>query len=430
MKYKIDIPLLKSVLSVQSSSYDDDEMIAYIRSFAEKHKFKINTDAFGNLYITKGNGKMGYPCMVSHVDTVHPVLKDFKVFEHKGSLFAYTSDGCHQVGIGGDDKVGVYACLQALLDYSTIKVVFFKQEEIGCVGSHNANLNFFIDCNFIVQLDRREDSDFSINAAGVELSSPQFRESVKPYLDKWGFTEAKTTVTDIMKLKQRGVNISMANISSGYYFPHSNYEVVLIDDVNRAYCLAHDIITKLGLVRFEHTYRPPKIKPTPRAKVLPWWGPSSKLPINRPCASNEADRNVEYKHFQKYPGSIYPFMYMTRVTPPITYDSKYLYLTDKKLIYDRYSDEWVTDIEKLKEIYKDFVIEDNGKEFVFSWRFFDWMDKSQARWLNLAKTWALKNYLSRWDELKTRGKKRIAAHLNADVLTGKLEMQHQTNTTT
>jgi hypothetical protein len=99
------------------------------------------------------------------------------------------------------------------------------------------------------------------------------------------------------------------------------------------------------------------------------------------------------------------------------------------LVYDRYADEWVTNTNKLKDIYKDFIIEDNGKEFVFSWRFFDWIDKSEARWLHQARTWLLKEHLSRWEGLKNRGERRRATFLNADVLTEKYETQHQTHTT-
>ena len=428
MKPKIDVPLLKSVLSIQTSSHDDDEMRTYIRSFAKKYKLPIVTDAFGNLYITKGKTKMGYPCMISHIDTVHEILKDFAVFEHKGSIFAYTADGCHQVGVGGDDKVGVYACLQALLDFPVIKVVFFRQEEIGCLGSANANMQFFNDCNFVLQLDRRGHSDFSINAGGVELSSPEFREKMKPLLSKWRFKEARTITTDVMKLKQRGLDICAANISCGYYYPHTYYEVVLTNDVNRAYCLAHEIITKFGSNSFEHIYRPPKPRALPRSRTLPLYGPSSKLPLNQPIADNEEDRGVVYQMFQKYPGSIYPFMYIDK-GKPIAYKSKYLYIPGKKLLYNRYINEWVTDIDEMKEIYRDFMIKDNGKEFVFSWRFWDWMDKSQARWLSIAKTWLLSKHLSRWEELKQRGDRRRKAYLSADVLTEKLEMPHQTNTT-
>ena len=36
-----------------------------------------------------------------------------------------------------------------------MKVAFFVSEEIGCVGSRNADMGFFEDARFVIEPDRR-----------------------------------------------------------------------------------------------------------------------------------------------------------------------------------------------------------------------------------------------------------------------------------
>jgi len=427
MNYKkLNKNLLKKVLSIQTTSKDDVKMRSFVKSFAKEKNLPITEDDYGNLFITKGESKKGYPCMVSHMDTVHKILSDFTVFEHKDSLFAYSADGCHQVGIGGDDKVGVYACLQALIDFPVVKTAFFRDEEIGCLGSTKADMSYFDDCNFVIMLDRRENKDFSINAAGVQLSSKEFRTSIKHLLRKWRFKETITSITDVMKLKQRGLSVCATNIACGYYFPHFDYEVVIMSDVDRAYCLAHDIISEFGETRFEHKYVPKVYKPKlpfnynkQSGSLLPW----NPNPTPYVDIDNDEDRRVKYDMFRKYPGSKFPHVYWFK-GKPLSLNNRYMYLPHERLLYDIEKNNYIINPDVAKELYKDFVVKDNGKEFVFSWYIFDWLDKSHAVWLNVGKSWWLdKKHLDRWKTLKNRGESKRRKHLSMDVLTKKLEMQ-------
>jgi len=424
--------LLKSVLSVQTTSEDDEKMRSYIRNFATKRKFPVVEDKFGNLYITKGKPKSGYPCMVSHVDTVHRIHNDYVVFEHADSLFAYTAEGCHQIGIGGDDKVGVYACLQTLIDLPAVKVAFFRKEEVGCQGSAVADLNFFKDCNFVLSLDRKGKTDFSIEGAGVELNSKDFLSKVKHLLERWSFKEALTSITDVVKLKQRGLSVCTTNISCGYYYPHSHSEIIIMRDVDRAYCLAYDIMTEFADTRFEHTYVPKKYERETYADPYgngKWRNPMGPLRYPSQIADNEEDRDTYYHSFKKYPGDLFPHMYMFQGKPVLHPNGKHMYLPVDQLLYNIETNEYVTDVDETKEIYHTFTINDNGKEFVFSWRLFDWIDKSQAKWLVQNKSWLVKRQSHRWEALKHRGERRRQHYQKMDVPIRKLEMQHQMNMT-
>lgn len=217
----------------------------------------MNVDYFvndGNIYATKGDGLNGYPCIVSHTDTVHEICTGkVEVIEVKGNLVAFNADNLEQIGTGGDDKNGIYVCLEILANCDNVKAVFFRDEETGCNGSYNALTTFFEDCNFILQCDRKGNSDFVTNAASTELSSKEFQQTIKPIVNKFGYSFYKHGgLTDVVALKEIGVNLCMANISCGYYNPHSPSEYINLRDLHNTYKLVHAIVVKHGKTYFKH----------------------------------------------------------------------------------------------------------------------------------------------------------------------------------
>ena len=107
MKNNLRKDSLIDTLSIQSSSGNEYQMIAYIKDFCFKNvpeaKVEIKDN---NIYITKGVSDV-YPCIVSHTDTVHDIHKNYRVFDDNGCIFAFNSETGTQVGVGGDDKVGI-----------------------------------------------------------------------------------------------------------------------------------------------------------------------------------------------------------------------------------------------------------------------------------------------------------------------------------
>lgn len=49
-------------------------------------------------------------------------------------------------GLGADDKNGIWIALKCLRKYDSLKLAFFVSEEVGCVGSGKAVMDFFNDC--------------------------------------------------------------------------------------------------------------------------------------------------------------------------------------------------------------------------------------------------------------------------------------------
>lgn len=247
--------ILMELIKVQSVTYNTTEMYNYITEFLEFNDIEYY-DKEGNIYATKGDGINGFPCIVSHTDTVHDISEYAEIFQTStGNLIAFNPVDMEQIGTGGDDKVGIWVCLNALLDFDDIKCVFFRDEETGCVGSSEADLSFFEDVNFVLQCDRAGNTDFVTNSAGVELSSKAFRKAVKNIIHKHGYDFYKFGgLTDVSELKTLGVGVSMANIACGYYKPHQKTEYINLRDVENVYSLVCGIIKTIGETKFEHKY--------------------------------------------------------------------------------------------------------------------------------------------------------------------------------
>jgi di/tripeptidase len=102
-KTKVDLKLLKEVLSIQSKSNLEERMVTYLTNYFNKHNIVFSKDSYGNIYITKGESTT-YPCIVAHMDTVHKLIpvEDFKVFDLNNEiLYAMDVSIGEQVGIGG-----------------------------------------------------------------------------------------------------------------------------------------------------------------------------------------------------------------------------------------------------------------------------------------------------------------------------------------
>lgn len=269
--------LLASILQVQSCSKQDQQMIDFIKSFISKAKLVYEEDAYGNIYVRKGLGnktKQGniYPCFVCHIDTVHDLtskeevvvtkIKDnflsFRVYQ--GVYDSHKQCGkqpvIQQIGTGGDDKVGIFTCLAGLLELENLKVCFFRDEEIGCVGSKNATMSFFEDCSFVLQTDRQMNNEFITGIGSTELSSEEFLDDINEILDTYGYIPNNHGgITDVGALKQKGLGVCCANMSSGYYFPHRNTEFVHIPSVMNVYNMMKDIVKECGNHVYKHEYK-------------------------------------------------------------------------------------------------------------------------------------------------------------------------------
>ncbi len=250
------------VLSIQTVSNKDAEMNRYIKQYVSGAlKLRYTVDTYGNIYVSKG--EKNFVGIVCHTDTVHEIVPEYELINHKDEvIYAFgrkTETGMYgMVGCGGDDKVGVYICLQALKDLPDVKCVFYRNEEIGHLGSKNSDVNYLKDCSFIIECDRRNGEDFITNSGGIQIASEQFETECKPIYTKHGYQPALGIGTDVNTLTVLGVGVSCVNLSCGYYLPHTDSTFVLVRHVNDCYKLVVDMYNNLRYKKYKHQYIEPK----------------------------------------------------------------------------------------------------------------------------------------------------------------------------
>ena len=224
--------LLKELFTIYSPSGNEKKMRKFIKWWIKTNvpEAIVKTDQTGNIYVVKGESET-YPCLAAHLDQVQKNhSKDFEAIEAKDIILGFSKKCKQQQGLGADDKVGVWINLKCLQKYDTIKAVFFVSEEIGCVGSGRCDMEFFDDCRYVIQSDRRGSNDLITSIGGwTQLCSPEFINDIKPEL--YGYREEHGLITDVGELKDRGLKVSAVNLSCGYYEPHTDREFVIKSEV-------------------------------------------------------------------------------------------------------------------------------------------------------------------------------------------------------
>jgi di/tripeptidase len=272
-----DLEFLKELMSVRSSTYKEELMVQYICDWLDKEGIPYVVDDMMNVYATKtseGYEEKLYPCMVAHTDTVHRFEDEIHVREEmlpnrqkqsKLSLKAYDQNG-KPVGIGGDDKCGVYGALVSLRDLPHVKGAFFVSEETGCWGSKEASPEFFSDVAYAIQLDAPSNYMVTEVCSGTRLfdrNSDFYRIADEVLTESFEHHEFMIhPYTDVSQLKKK-FDFSCINFSCGYYNYHTAQEYVVIEDLQTAIHTAHKMIERLGYVK--HEYEPQR-----HTGYIPW----------------------------------------------------------------------------------------------------------------------------------------------------------------
>ena len=248
---------LRTILETQTESYNTKAMADTMAALLIQSGAVIDCDKDGNLFATKGTPPEGeyYPCIVAHLDSVHDIIPEgrYNILELGGKAFAMDSETLRFCGVGGDDKAGLYIALQVLRSVPFCKVALFVDEEVGCEGSGAAALDWFNDCAYLIQNDRRGYADVVKSIMGTTMASDEFVEAVDPlvkkYCRKWCDNGG---LTDVYTLATRGLDLSMLNLSCGYYLPHQPDEYIDLAELEATLRFNIEIVRKLGGTRYEH----------------------------------------------------------------------------------------------------------------------------------------------------------------------------------
>lgn len=101
-------------------------------------------------------------------------------------------------------------------------------------------MGFFNDCRFVIQCDRRGNSDLITSIGCTDLCSERFIQDIDP--EKWGYREGTGMMTYVETLKEQGLSVSAVNISCGYYNPHTDEEITVKRDLEKCWKLVQHII--------------------------------------------------------------------------------------------------------------------------------------------------------------------------------------------
>lgn len=242
---------LKEVLSIPTYSRNEELMITYLKEVLDGKAYDYYVDSIGNVYITKGETDY-YPCFVAHTDTVHRINKNLKVVQleedGKTILTGVDSKTMRPSGIGGDDKCGVYLCLEMLDKLENVKVALFVSEEIGCIGSNQADPEFFKNVGYAIQYDSPKGNSMSLTLMGKRLFSENsdFADKVSgPILEHGVNSWERHPYTDIWPLMEK-FNFACLNLAAGYHRYHTENEYVVVEEVQNAFNLGVRLHSILG----------------------------------------------------------------------------------------------------------------------------------------------------------------------------------------
>lgn len=311
--------LLFNLYKIHSMSGQENQMRKFIKDYVRNNVPGATVEQKNkNIYIVKGESET-YPCVVAHLDQVQTKhSKDFKVFEHDGILFGYSAQNKRQEGLGADDKNGIWVALKCLERFDNIKVAFFHSEEIGTVGSENAEMDFFKDVRFVLEADRRNGGDLITNICGM-IASNEFINDIMPYAEVHGYKETTGMLTDVETLSDNGLGVSAVNMSCGYYNPHTDEECTDVSELENCLAFAMDIIENCkGVYPFERKRSVVVYSPTKLSHPFFWgdddddWGKSPSQSNKSVVHDEYEDEDVQIVDFNDYANpwdALYDFCY-------------------------------------------------------------------------------------------------------------------------
>ena len=225
---------LLSLFKIGSMSKQEHNMVEFVEKFLKEEKIEYTKDSLGNIY---NFNYENMPMISAHLDTVQDETDAF------GAKFAkiYDDKFIRSYGVlGGDDKCGVYICMELLREFRELNFCFCVQEEIGMIGSKFVAENEKEKLKKIAYgliFDRRGSGD--IICYQNDYGTKDFEEELKDVGKYYKYSPAKGFASDCNTFKEF---FSCANLSCGYYNPHTKNEYVKIDEVENALNYAVDIL--------------------------------------------------------------------------------------------------------------------------------------------------------------------------------------------
>lgn len=239
---KIDETLLLNLFRISSPSSKEDKVQDFIKSFLNENKIIFKTDKLGNIYQLSIEDA---PLLSSHMDTVEDTLRDSHLMKYI-RIYDDKVYGKYLKGygvIGGDDKCGVFIILSLLRKYKNkYNFIFSVNEEHGMTGINFVTKNEKFDrISYGLVLDRRGAGD--IICVNNSYGTKTFQDELEKIGTNFGYKPATGAASDAGAISEK---VSCANLSVGYYNPHSKKEFVILSDLQNAMTYTQNIIIYLN----------------------------------------------------------------------------------------------------------------------------------------------------------------------------------------
>ena len=226
----MNIKLLEQIFHIPSRSKHEQQMAGFIRSQLDKYNITYYVDKAGNIFNTD---REDLPMLSCHMDTVQDECDALlaKFIRLRGIWL--TGYGV----IGGDDKCGVFLTLEFACA-GLCNFVFSVEEETGAAGIKYFTKNTDLSkIPYALILDRRGSEDIicTKNSYGTDKFENVLLEIGKVF----NYKQGTGTFSDANYISD---HISCANLSVGYYNPHTKQEFVNLVDLKRAMNFTHAIL--------------------------------------------------------------------------------------------------------------------------------------------------------------------------------------------
>lgn len=233
----LDINLMMNLFRVPSQSGSEYLVSEYIQSFLNKNSISYKIDDIGNIYNISKNA----PLLCAHMDTVQDNVDTYlsqhvRYYEHEQVIKGYGV-------IGADDKAGIYTILYLLQNGEDINFLFTVQEEAGAIGAQYFSSKMdFSSLPYGLIVDRKGSSD--IICKHNDYGTDEFDHALVSVGKHFGFIPAYGLFSDCDELNKQ---ISCANLSAGYYNPHTKQEFLRVNELHNTINFVHSFIKNIDV---------------------------------------------------------------------------------------------------------------------------------------------------------------------------------------
>lgn len=172
--------------AIPRPSRGEQQVLAFLRDFAERRGLEHCSDSAGNLLIRKAGKGGATVALQSHVDMVHQKDADSDFdFASQGIRARVEGDWVRAEGttLGADNGIGV-AAMMAILDdgslqHPPLEALFTVSEEVGLVGARALQPGM-LTASTLLNLDTEDDGELCIGCAGAIDLLAQSRYTEEP----------------------------------------------------------------------------------------------------------------------------------------------------------------------------------------------------------------------------------------------------------